>query len=485
LSTITEPLQLPERPNLEQLRNQARELQKESGLKLSEAQRDLARRYGFPSWTKLSEHVELVTSLTREPDRLPPASAPTDEYLRRICLNYGLDSTDSRDGGHEMLRSDPSLATANVWTAAATASVDALRSFVAADRSSATREGGPFQWSPLMYLAYGRSQPAPSETDSLAAAAVLLDAGADPNDGYLWHGLPTPFTVLTGVFASGEQGPQQCPAHPYSHALARLLLERGANANDPQTLYNRMFEPGTTHLALLLDFGLGQGDGGPWQRKMTSQIETPFQMVQHQLRWAIHHDMVDRVRLFADHGVDLTTPFDGQPPWASLAANRTPADFAVMCGHQRIVDELALHGAVPGEVSLEDQYVGAILGGDGVTANRIGEGNPDIAINARRARPSLVVQAAATGRVMAVSLAVAQGFDINAKGRTDAPVEQPWETALHTAVGNHDEAMVRLLISLGADPSITDKRFNATPRGWAEHFGDDEMAALLDELTAT
>ena len=33
----------------------------------------------------------------------------------------------------------------------------------------------------------------------LGAARTLLQAGADPNAGYLWHGLPTPFTVLTGV----------------------------------------------------------------------------------------------------------------------------------------------------------------------------------------------------------------------------------------------------------------------------------------------
>ena len=29
---------------------------------------------------------------------------------------------------------------------------------------------------------------------------IRNEGGGDPNAGYLWHGLPTPFTVLTGVF---------------------------------------------------------------------------------------------------------------------------------------------------------------------------------------------------------------------------------------------------------------------------------------------
>ena len=45
---------LPERPNLDQLRRQARELQRRSKpLTLSAAQLALAREYGFPSWARL------------------------------------------------------------------------------------------------------------------------------------------------------------------------------------------------------------------------------------------------------------------------------------------------------------------------------------------------------------------------------------------------------------------------------------------------
>src|ERR1700691_83855 len=50
---------LPRQPNLEQLRKQAKELMGGwPGFTLSEAQRELARAYGFHSWPKLKACVD-------------------------------------------------------------------------------------------------------------------------------------------------------------------------------------------------------------------------------------------------------------------------------------------------------------------------------------------------------------------------------------------------------------------------------------------
>ena len=51
---------LPERPDLEQLKRQAKELQQTSGCVLHEAQLELARSYGFASWPKLRAYVHGV-----------------------------------------------------------------------------------------------------------------------------------------------------------------------------------------------------------------------------------------------------------------------------------------------------------------------------------------------------------------------------------------------------------------------------------------
>jgi len=52
-------------------------------------------------------------------------------------------------------------------------------------------------------------------------------------------------------------------------------------------------------------------------------------------------------------------------------------------------------------------------------------------------------------------------------------------TPLHRAVERGDEALVRLLIALGADPDVTDARFNSTAVEWARHNGRPDLAALL------
>src|ERR1044071_9775759 len=56
---------LPERPNLDHLKNEAKALHKtlraaNPDVKLTDAQRQLAREYGFTTWAKLRAHVQNV-----------------------------------------------------------------------------------------------------------------------------------------------------------------------------------------------------------------------------------------------------------------------------------------------------------------------------------------------------------------------------------------------------------------------------------------
>lgn len=81
------------------------------------------------------------------------------------------------------------------------ADAEEVRRRLAADPAQARARGGPHRWAPLLYLAYARHDPDVALDAVLGTARALLDAGADPGDGYLWHGLTTPFTVLTGTVA--------------------------------------------------------------------------------------------------------------------------------------------------------------------------------------------------------------------------------------------------------------------------------------------
>jgi ankyrin repeat protein len=280
--------------------------------------------------------------------------------------------------------------------------------------------------------------------------------------------------VLTGVFGEGELGPVRQPRHPHSLALARLLLEAGADPNDGQALYNRMFEPGHDHLELLLEFGLGTGDGGPWRRRLGDALDAPAEMVRGQLAWAITHGMTERVRLLVSHGADVVSPFED---------GATTTFMAATAGHADLIDFLVAHGAPPPDLEPADAFIAAVLAADRAALDRLRGEHPGLAGEVRLARPALMTWAAACGRPAAVEILAELGFDVNARGRTDVPSDQPWQTALHKAAEDGHLDLARTLLRLGADPDIRDHRFNGTPLDWARYFGQEEIIELLEPLT--
>jgi len=494
---------LPSEPSLIQLRHQARDLQRAvrsgaadalaevaerhpggrpdgtaaTSFTLSAAQLVVARRYGFPSWARLRRYVEVLERYSRFPARMAadgPAD-PADDFLRLACLRYEDDQPERWAQAHQILAEHPAITQASIYVAAAAADLPRLEASLAADQGAAGRPGGPYRWEPLFYLAYARHDPQIGQAAVLGAARLLLEAGADPNAGYLWHGLPTPFTVLAGVFGEGELGPVRQPRHPHAQPLARLLLEAGADPNDGQALYNRMFEPGNDHLELLLEFGLGTGDGGPWKARMGDALDTPEQMVRGDLRWAITHGMADRVRLLVAHGVDIVSPFgDGV----------TPAERAATTGHPDLVRYLVAHGATEPDLRPGQKFAAAALVADHAAIAELRAAHCGLAEAVGRRRAALIVWAAAHGRPGSVELLAGLGFDVNAMGRSDAPASDPWQTALHVAAMEGNLGLAQSLLRLGADPDIRDQRFNATPLGWARYFGQQQLIDLLGPLTA-
>src|SRR5699024_6001536 len=146
------------------------------------------------------------------------------------CLRY--DETDSPDRWADaaaLLAADPTIVDRSICAAAAAMDLDALARHLAADPASVHRAAGPFEWPPLLYVTYSRLPLDRSADQVSQVITLLLDSGADPDIGYLWGGLATPFTALTGAFGEGEQGPGRQPRHRHSLLVARLLLDRGAD----------------------------------------------------------------------------------------------------------------------------------------------------------------------------------------------------------------------------------------------------------------
>jgi ankyrin repeat protein len=487
---------LPQDPDLDQLRNQARELQRAvrrgepaaltrvsrwhpdpppSGwFPLTAAQLVLARQHGFASWARMRRYVQIVTARAWTPCQPPPGDESlADRFLRLACLTYSDDQPADRVAAARLLAEHPELPRHSLFAAASCADVAEVRRHLAGRPTGASVTGGPHGWSPLLYQAYARHNPHVGLSATLETARLLLDAGADPNDGRFWHALPTPFTVLTGVLGYGEH---RQPWHPQANPFARLLLERGADPNDGQTLYNRMFGSNDDHLVLLFEYGLGSDTRGPWHRLLGESLESPAEMLRSLLAWAITHDQRGRVALLAEHGVDIVSPFTEQ----RSPRRGTPVEVALVNGHRELAGQLLALGARQARLSVADAFVAAVLAGDTESVQRT---PAEVIATVRRKRTGLVTWAAAQGAPNAVELLAAAGFDVNALGRSDIPSNEPWHTALHVAAENGNLTLARTLLELGADPNIPDKHYQSTPLGWARHAGQSALAELLEPLT--
>jgi len=502
-------LGMPDHPHIDSFRRQARALQRAvragepvalerlagnhpggapddvSGFRLSAAQLVVAREYGFASWPRLGRYLRTVAEHGWDTGLgAMPAADPAAEFCRLACLTYSREDGPTRWArARQLLAQHPELTRTNIWAAAAAARPDDLGRLLTEKPALASERGGPLRWRPLFHLAYSRFDPGVPADRVLAVARQLLDAGADPNEGYLFDGLASPFTLLTGVFGHGELGKTQQPSHPHWPALGRLLLDAGANPNDAQTLYNRMFDSDDSHLTLLFEYGLGTADGGPWKTRI-AELDPPARMLRIQLRWALEHHQSARVRLLVEHGVDFRSPFEGDGPAWSPGDGHTPVELAALNGDTEITDYLLAQGATPPAPDPVRELIAASFRTDRSTLDRIRAEHPDAVAQARRDRPGLIVWAATQAPIETVTLLAELGFDVNAYGRGDAPVEQEWETALHHSAVDGNVALTRRLLDLGADPNLRDHRFDATPLDWARHFHRHATATLLEPVTA-
>ena len=205
---------------------------------LHDAQLTVARRYGFTGWPALVHYLEVAAELSVDPSAVDEdALDPAELFCALSALRYdGTDAPPRRQAAAAMLAADPALVDRHVWAAAA-ASDPGVAATAPGRRSDARAARG---WAVRLGAA-AVPEPTPGRrstglrTRCSTPQRLLLDAGADPNAGYLWCGMSTPFTALTGVFGEGEQGPQRQPRHPLAtgagHPAARTRGSPGGPAD--------------------------------------------------------------------------------------------------------------------------------------------------------------------------------------------------------------------------------------------------------------
>jgi len=109
-----------------------------------------------------------------------------------------------------------------------------------------------------------------------------------------------------------------------------------------------------------------------------------------------------------------------------------------------------------------DALLAAVTAGDRDEVRRLLADEPGVRERALERRPDQLVRAVEQSRPAAVALLIELGFDVNTRPRT-AP--------LHEAAMRGDLDTIRLLLAHGADPTLRNTAYDATPAGWAEHHG--------------
>ena len=200
------PRPLPDRPNLQHLKDQAKDLVKAGAAKsITDAQFKIARLYGFPSWPKLKAHVESL----EEVGQLKQAIDANDiervktmmtrnPTLHRAPIGYGKDGPLTWVAECRVPRESPSptrLAMAK-WMI---------------ENGSDVHQGGD---GPLMRAALG---------DRVPMMELLVSYGADVNAE--WHGH---FPIIFS------------PCESVDPVALKWLLDHGANPNcdNPQRKYS-------------------------------------------------------------------------------------------------------------------------------------------------------------------------------------------------------------------------------------------------------
>ncbi len=421
---------------------------------LQDVQLVLAREFGFSSWTKLKAHLESGDRKRVPPDQL------ANRFLSLATVSYfsNVPADPARfDEARQLLDENPEIAGENIHVAAAIGDADAIGRWLDRQPQLLDRRGGPYDWSPLMYAAYARL---PGRS-SLPAARELVRRGADV-DAFFLDGGQYRFTVLTGVFGEGEAGKMRQPSHPDCVEFAHLLLDAGAEANDSQALYNRMFEPDDTCLKVLLQYGLSAKDTNNWLVREDGGFVANSQTVfDYQLAWALEHRMADRVRLLVEHGADVHKAVNG----------RTPFEWARVGGDADLAGYLVLKGATAVQLRAEDEFYIAVMNKE-ISLAELLKMKPggDIMSAMQLAHPAMLHDAAGENDLESARRMLALGLEVNAMTS---------RTPLHEAALHGHIEMARLLIRHGADTTIRDPYFYAPPIGWAEYNGKQDMVAFL------
>jgi ankyrin repeat protein len=424
------PQPLPDNPNLDWLRKQAKrrldELRAENpSAQLADAQFELAKQYGFASWRALKAHID---SLTVE--------------------GQLFDAVDNGD-------------------------VDRLVSLLAEHPDKITSRDKPYEWT-LLHRAAHKGQ--------LAVVNLLLDRGLDVNarekgDNTVplhWAAAAGHVDIARRLIEAGSD----VVGHGDDHELEVIgwaSCWEGTNDAAHRAVVDLLVANGARHhifSAIALNLAgevrrIVAADPTALNRRMSRNEgnQTP-------LHFAVRMERPEMVGLLLDLGADpLATDSGGFSP--GMYATRPDVDRRVMEAI-RAITEGELRSADRGSRAANGtmlDLVASVSLGDWRVAERLVRDNPSLL------KGGALHFIAKRGDATGVKWLLDHGADPNVRW-------QYWDTqltALQLATWHDHVEIFRLLLSGGADPSIRDTKYNGDARGWAEHFNRPAIIQVLKE----
>jgi ankyrin repeat protein len=432
------------------------------GLRLHDAQSCIAREHGFASWPDLKRYVEVQAVAQKE-------RAVRVLHWAQLVYSGDVSGTVNRANPRVALRilaDDPDLVAGDPYLACAIGDEGALWQATQADPAWVNLSGGPLRLPPLFAVAHSSLLRVEEFRERLhRCAKLLIAAGADVNQRIHSRWPPGslsepdqryPLSTLYGATGSN-----------HDPALTRLLLDAGANPNDGESLYHSLENPACTRL--LLEHGARIAESNAIYRAMDLDDDTALKLLlQHggdpneparnppltdwasPLAWAIRRRRPRHAKALLDAGADVSRP---------AADGASPYQLALRFGLSEIAALLRARIDVP-DSSDEERFVAACARGDETEARRIRDARSDLPASLSPAQLRLLPDMAAEGAGDAVKLMVGLGWPIAVRGGD-------WDgSALNHAIFRGDAGLTRFLLEHGAK--------------WTEQhgFGDNACGSL-------
>ena len=415
-------------------------------LRLHDAQSCIAREHGFTSWPDLKRYVEMQAVAQQ-------ARAVRVLHWLQLIYRGDVSNTAGRTNlrvGLRMLTEDPGLLADDPYLACAIGDETALRRATQTDPSWINRPGGPLQLPPLFAVAHsGLLRVEEFRARLHACARLLIGAGADINQGIHSRWPPAslekpdmhyPLSTLYG--AAGAN---------YDSLLTQLLLDAGADPNDGESLYHSLENPACTRL--LLEHGARIAESNAMYRAIDLEDDTALKLLLAHggdpneparnppltdwgspLAWAIYRRRPLHAKALLDAGAD---------PSRATREGISLYRLALQFGLTEIAALLKAQTDAP-DISDDEHFIAACARGDEAGARALAARRPDLPAALSAAQLRQMPDMAAAGANDVVKLMVRLGWPIAVRGGD-------WDaSALNLEVFRGDAGLTRFLLEHGA-----------------------------------